>query len=144
MAPKYRWDERGEMRGVTIEWAGEVRERVREQEKKLPSGLGISDEVRTRSLRHRRGGTILPAYKLQGWMRETEREREEFWEKLKRWGRREREGFWIFFVLASSFHERVLKFFKGKFVFLTSGELSIFETVGLNGRLRSIELQPCN
>jgi hypothetical protein len=27
--------------------------------------------------------------------------------------------------------------FKGKLVFLTFGELSIFETVGLNGRLRS-------
>ncbi len=33
------------------------------------------------------GGMILLAYKLRGWVRK----REEFWKKLKRWGRGERE-----------------------------------------------------
>ena len=76
-------------------------------------------------------------------MDERKREKERSFERTEEMGRRERSVL-NYFVLPGSFQARVLKFFKGKLVFLTFGELSIFETVGLNGWLRSIELQPCN
>ena len=76
-------------------------------------------------------------------MDERKREKERSFERTEEMGRRERSVL-NYFVLPGSFQARVLKFFKGKLVCLAFGELSIFETVGLNGRLRSIELQPCN
>ena len=74
---------------------------------------GISDEVRTRSLRHRRGGNDFASLQASGMdERKWERERGVLRE-TEEMGRRER---------------RVLN----------------FEIIRLNGRLRSIKLQPCN
>ena len=127
MAPKYRWDEGGDER--MSRWGERKSEGARE--KTTVEFGGFPTRWEPDLFGTGEGGTILPAYKLQGWMRE----REEFWEKLKKWGGE--RGVLNFFGTDWLIPRARFEIFKGKLVFLTFGELSIFETVGLSGRLSS-------
>jgi hypothetical protein len=93
-----RWDEGGDDR---VSWWGE-RKSEGAREKTTVGFGGFPTRWEPDLFGTGEGGMILLAYKPQGWMRETEREREEFWEKLKRWGGEREKGFEFFFVLAHS------------------------------------------